>query len=133
VASYRDITGYAGEDQSGGVLTFTNRLGVVTGRLSGQSGSPAGDMLVMIFPADQRLWVEESRRIRITRSRADGTFLLDDLPGGNYRLVAFSADPGVPDLADPDFLKRLLGVSVEISVASQGTTVQDLRIGRIGS
>jgi uncharacterized protein (DUF2141 family) len=109
-------------------ITFTERLAQVTGTLRHAAGGAAADYTVVVFPAEPSLWVPQSRRIQGVRPAADGTYLMRNLPAGNYLLAAVDdVEPG--EWFDPAFLQRLGPAAVRITIADSEQKVQDVRIG----
>jgi uncharacterized protein (DUF2141 family) len=109
-------------------ITFTERLAQVTGTLRNTAGAAAADCTVVLFPEEPSLWVPTSRRIQGVRPAADGTYLMRNLPAGNYLLAAVDdVEPG--EWFDPAFLQRLGPAAVRITIADSEQKVQDVRIG----
>ena len=72
------------------VVTYTDQFQELSGRLQSQSGAPASDYTMLVFPEDKAYWIHGSRRIVITRPGTDGKFTLSGagpttLPPGRYR------------------------------------------------
>jgi hypothetical protein len=79
------------------VVTLTDRpLGTIAGSIAPATG-PASDVVTVIaFPAQAQLRIDStaaSRRIRILRAPAAGTFAIGNLPPGDYDVVALDGDP----------------------------------------
>jgi hypothetical protein len=117
----------AGDEISGGVLTFTDTSQQITGALQDQTGRPAPDYTIVVFAADKRYWSGQGRRIRTTRPGTDGKFTVTNLPVGEYRLAAV-VDIATGEANDPAFLEQLMPASVPITLAAGDRKVQDLRI-----
>jgi hypothetical protein len=116
-----------GESLTGAVITFMDRPTELTGRLQDASGQPASDYHLVVFPADRKLWTWPSRRIRTARPANDGTFVVRDLPPGEYLIAAaYDVEPG--ETSDPAFLDRLAPTSMKITLAEGERKVQDIRI-----
>lgn len=116
-----------GDEIAGGVLTFTDASQQISGTLQDQSGRPAPDYTIVVFAADKRFWVPQSRRIRTTRPGTDGRFTVTSLPVGEYRLAAV-VDIATGEANDPAFLEQLMQASVPFTLADGDRKVQDLRI-----
>jgi hypothetical protein len=83
---------------------------------------------VVLFPADQALWMAQARRIKAVRSSTDEAFTISDLPAGEYVVSAVEdAEPG--EWFDPAFLQRLLPSGVKVVVSEGETKTQDVRAG----
>jgi hypothetical protein len=108
------------------VVTMTNRVSGVSGRLLTEAGAAAPEHTVILFPANHELWVA-ARRVRSTRPATDGRFSFADVPAGEYRMGAVVGGP--PDgWTEPAFLAALEEASVAVAVTEGTSTVQDLRI-----
>jgi hypothetical protein len=114
------------EDASG-TVTLTMRMPTLSGKLQDSTGQPTSAYTIIVFPGDERLWLPESRRIRATRPATDGRYAFNDLPAGDYRLVAVTdADPG--QWFDPAFLRELAAVAMPIALGEGERRVQDLKV-----
>jgi hypothetical protein len=89
----------ADTDVSGVVVTLTDRPGSISGSVRDPRGGVDGTATVLIFPASRALWVDTSaspRRLRSTRVSTRGIYRIDNLPAGDYVVVAiddrFAAD-----------------------------------------
>jgi hypothetical protein len=108
-------------------ITLTDQRTAVTGSLSAADGTPASDYYVVVFAADPALWHPTSPRLQAVRPGDDGTFMVRDLPAGDYRIAALT------DLDDDTwwsaaFLEQLLPASIAVVVRDGETTRQDIRI-----
>ena len=119
----------ANEDVSNAVITFTDRATDVSGTLQDPNGAPTSDYTVVLFAAEQRYWVPNSRRVLATRPSTDGKFMFGSLPAGDYRLVALAdVEPGA--WYDPAFLRQLVGASIAITVNDGDHKVQAIRVAK---
>jgi hypothetical protein len=108
-------------------LTLTDRFTEVFGTVTDTLSKPVADGTVILFPADERLWIRGANRVQANALQDDGRFRFDRIRPGAYRLaLAESVEPD--EWLDPQFLKRLLPISVPVSVAAGDRTVQDLRV-----
>lgn len=115
-----------GEDQSG-VITLTTRSAALSGKIQDSTGQPTSAYTIVLFAADTRFWVPQSRRIQATRPATDGRFSFSNLPAGDYRLVAITdAEPG--QWFDPAFLRELAGSALSITIGDGEQRVQDIRV-----
>jgi hypothetical protein len=114
------------EDQSG-VVTLTTRLATLSGGLQDSAGQPTSSYTIVVFPAEQKFWTPQSRRIRATRPATDGRYTVTDLPSGDYRLVAVTdVEPG--EWFDPAYLRELAAVALPITLGDGERRAQDLRV-----
>ena len=85
------------------------------------------DYTLIVYPADQRFWTPQSRRIQSARPATDGRFTFRNLPAGDYRLVpVYDPEPGA--WFDPAFLLQLESASVRVSIAEGEKKEQHLRV-----
>jgi hypothetical protein len=115
------------QNLSGAVVTFTDRTQELAGTLQDAMGRPTADYTIVLFPADNRYWVPQSRRILSTRPGTDGAFAFRGFPAGQYRLTAvIDAEPG--EWYDPAFLTQVVPASMMVSVAEGEKKTQDIRL-----
>jgi hypothetical protein len=116
-----------GQDVTGAVLTFTDRSQELSGTIQDASGRPTSDFTIIVFPADNRYWVPQARRIASSRPDTTGRFSFRTLPPGDYRLTAVTdVEPG--EWYDPAFLAQLQPVSIPISLSESERKTQDIRL-----
>ena len=112
---------------SGAALTFVDRQSELTGTIVNERAQPVPDYSLIVYPADQRFWTPQSRRIQSTRPATDGRFAFRNLPAGDYRLVpVYDPEPG--SWFDPAFLQQLESASVRVSIADGEKKEQNLRV-----
>jgi hypothetical protein len=110
------------------VVTFTDRISQISGRLQDASGAPASDYHVIVFPVDPALWtLRGTQRIQAVRPATDGQYKVK-LPPGEYLLVAMT-DVEPDEWSDPSFLQRIAGSALKMSIAEGEQKVQDFKIG----
>jgi hypothetical protein len=114
------------------VLTFTDATNEVSGTLSTAEGQPVAEYFVVVIPADRGLWTPGSRRLRAVRPDTSGRYVLNALPGGEYRLAAL-VDFEPTDFEDAAFLEALTTQSVPVVVRDGERTVQDLQVAGAGA
>jgi hypothetical protein len=98
------------------LVTFTDRQTELTGIITNQRGQPATEQTLIVYPADERYWGPQSRRIRSTRPGTDGRFTFAGLPAGDYRLVAI-VDVETGAWFDPSFLHQVDAASTRVMLA----------------
>jgi hypothetical protein len=116
-----------GSEVAGVTVTFTNRLGEITGRLIDGGGQPVTRYSIIVFTADQSLWLPNARRVRATRPATDGSFAVDGLPAGAYGIVAVEDAENVP-VYDAAFLAGLLPSAVSVTLDQGESRRQDFRL-----
>jgi uncharacterized protein (DUF2141 family) len=109
-------------------VTFADRLAQLSGAIQSAAGAAVNTFTVVLFPADQALWVAQSRRIQGQRPSADGAFTFRHLPAGEYLLAAID-DVETNEWFDPSFLQRLMPTAMKIAIAEGEQQVQDIRLG----
>jgi protocatechuate 3,4-dioxygenase beta subunit len=109
------------------VLTFVDRQSELTGTIVDQRSQPVLDYNLIVYPADQRWWTPQSRRIQSTRPATDGRFTFRNLPPGDYR-IAPVLDPEPGSWYDPAFLQQLDGTATRVSIAEGEKKEQTLRV-----
>ena len=115
------------EGVSGLLVTFSDRTQDLSGLLQDAMGRPTADYTIILFPADQRFWTAQSRRILSTRPGTDGTYSFRGFPAGQYRLTAVTdAEPG--EWYDPAFHSQVVSASMLLTVAEGEKKTQDLRL-----
>jgi hypothetical protein len=117
----------AGEDVADVVLTFSNRVSELAGRLQSALGQPAPNYYIIAFSTDRSYWLPRSRRVKSMRPAADGGFLVRGLPAGEYYVAALTdVEPG--QWYDAAFLAQLVDSAAKVTIREGARTVQDLRI-----
>jgi hypothetical protein len=112
---------------TGATLTFVDRQSELTGTIVNERAQPVPDYSLIVYPADQRYWTPQSRRIQSTRPATDGHFAFRNLPAGEYRLVpVYDPEPG--SWFDPAFLQQLESASVRVTIADGEKKEQNLRV-----
>ena len=117
------------ENVAAAVVTFANasRATELSGVLQDPAGRPTSDFTVIVFAADSRFWMPQSRRIQATRPGTDGRFVIRDLPPGDYRLTAVvDVEPG--QWFDQNLLRQIFGVSLPVTLADGERKTQDVRV-----
>ena len=109
------------------VITFTDQVNELQGRVNGSLAALPTDTFVVVFPTDKRRWFHNSRSIAAVKPGQDGSYSVKNLPPGEYRVaIAFEPDP--MEWFDPAFLEGLAPGAGRIVVAADGVTVLDLSI-----
>ncbi len=112
---------------NGAVITFVDRQSELTGTIVNERAQPVPDYTLIVYPADQRFWTPQSRRIQSARPATDGRFTFRNLPAGDYRLVpVYDPEPG--SWFDPAFLLQLETASVRVTIAEGEKKEQHLRV-----
>jgi hypothetical protein len=122
VASGRDVT-YTGFDASAGddfddvVVTLTDKLGAITGRVEGLNDA-SRTAAVIVFPVERERWTNfgwDPPQFRTARASAEGAFTIEDLPAGNYHAIAVDA-VHMHAWLDPEWLATAAPLSARVSL-----------------
>jgi hypothetical protein len=117
-----------GRDPSDIAVTYTDRMGELSGRLLDGTDKPTSQLSIILFPADKTMWSQNSRRIRQpVRPANDGVFKFTSLLAGEYFLAALS-DFDMADVFKPEFLEQVAAVAMKITIGDGEKKVQDLKI-----
>lgn len=118
---------------SRGVEVVITRGGAeIAGRVTGDTSASAG-ALVAVGPADPERWHERSRFGQLTTADGQGRFALENLPAGQYIVIAVdssSLTPGQRGLL-PDDVRRLLPNAEHVSLVENGHATVDVRVTRL--
>jgi hypothetical protein len=110
------------------VLTFTDQIPEITGRLIDGAGKPAPEYFVFVFSTDRAAWFQGSRRVRPpARPANDGKFSVLGLPPGEYYVAALT-EFDQTDIYDASFLEQLIPAAFKIKLDEGEKKTQDLRI-----
>jgi hypothetical protein len=110
------------------VVTFTDRLGAISGAVKNAAGQPVTDYRIVVFSADKSVWGMTSRRMRApVQTERDGTFRVDGLPAGRYLLAAVT-DLEPDDLTNLAFLDDLAKQAIPFTLADGEKKVQEIRV-----
>jgi len=109
-------------------VVLTDKVTELSGRLLDQTGKPAPEFHVLVFPTDRELWALGEARLRPSiRPGTDGVYRAWGLLPGRYFLAAVT-DMQPEDHADPDFLERLVPGAITVTVGAGERTVQDVQL-----
>jgi hypothetical protein len=128
----RDITDApvelkSGEQMSGVEIHITNRVTDVNGLVIDERNSPVGEATVLVFPADQDRWYENSRATRATRPDQQGRWQIKGMPAGDYLAIARDYIE-VDAWQDPDFLESLRKDATKVTIAEGAAQSVSLKV-----
>ena len=113
----------------GGVqVVMTKRVASVSGAVTDARGKPALDTTVVVFPANDKLWMYQSRFIRAARPDQDGRYRISALPSPEQYLVI--AVQGLEDgqAGDPDFLAAARDAATKFELGDGETKAVDVKL-----
>ena len=113
-------------------VVLTNKSTQLSGIVMDADRRPLADETVIVFAADAKYWVPQSRRIQAMRPGTDGKFIVRGLPAGDY-VIAAVADIEQGQWYDPALLERLKAAGTPIHLEDGDQKTQDLRIAAGGS
>jgi hypothetical protein len=99
------------------VIELTDRRTTLRGIVSATRSALDEGMRVVLFPADERLWVDYGQsftRVQLTEAAQTGEYDFSALPG-DYYVVATSSDLG-PGWQDPPTLRRLAALAERVTL-----------------
>jgi hypothetical protein len=116
-----------GQTVSGMQIVLTERTTHVSGRIVDARSRPVTDVTVVIFPADETMWMFQSRFIRAARPDQEGRYEIPGLPPSDSYLAI--AVQGLEDgqAGDPEFLASIREQAARFSLGEGETRALDLR------
>ena len=110
-------------------VVLTNRTAELTGRVLDDTGQPAPPAAIVRFPADPAKWTALVNW-RGPTSRQDGTYVMPDVPPGDYLIAALPID-AMKDLWWPDDFDRVAAVAERVTVLDNDRRTADLRLSAV--
>ena len=116
------------------VVTFTDRPSKVSGTVTDEQGAPSQTAVVVVFPADPRLWSgygASPRALTSALTTRSGVYTINHLPRGDYYAIAL-AESDIDGWRDPATLEALAGQATKLTVADgDAPKTLDLRVKAI--
>ena len=109
------------------LVTLTNRRASLAGTVLDETGEPAPEFLILLYPTEPRHWTVHAQRMRVTRATPDGDYTITGLRPGTYR-IATLRDVEFGAWFEPAFLRQLEPKSILVSIAGDGQTILNLRV-----
>jgi protocatechuate 3,4-dioxygenase beta subunit len=113
---------------TGVTVTFTDTPSNLTGIVRDSQGQPDPAAAVLVFPADNRLWIDygtNPRRMRMVRPTETGSYSLRALPAGDYHVVAVGEE-FAGEWEDPRFLEQVALQASRLTINDGGQHTHDL-------
>jgi hypothetical protein len=115
------------------VVTYTDRVGQITGTVRDSAGAPAKEGNVLLFPADYRTWIQNGmsiRRTAIGTITQTGTFTVPRLLAGDFMILAVTeTDPS--DRGDPAFIENVARSATRVSIVEGQSRTIDLTVVKV--
>jgi hypothetical protein len=112
-------------------LVFTQKSAELSGTVTISGDAKLEDTTILLFPADETLWRDTSRFVRIARPDKDGSYRFRMLPAhDDYLLVsALLLEPG--QYMDPEFLRSVRERAMRLTIYEGEKKVQNIRIAPV--
>jgi len=124
----RQVTAEALDLDAHAVMTFTDRNPELTGVVRNAKGDPVPNATVLLFPRNEKLWLDSGPRplmVRSTRADLNGVFRFPNPIEGSYRVVALSA-PVPQTWMLIENLQLLSPLAAEVQVQAGGPSTINL-------
>jgi len=109
------------------VATLTDRRATLAGTILTESGEPATEHLILVYPVEERYWTAHAQRMHVARASQDGAYVIEGIRPGRYR-VATLLDVDVGAWFEPSFLRQLESTSTDVSIAGDERQTLPLRV-----
>lgn len=113
-------------DVTGIVVTFTDKMGTLTGKVRAGAETDLSEATVLLFPANYRGWIDNGmnpRRTRTARASRPGDYGFGNVPVGDYLVVALDRS-NEGDMQDPAFIEALSRVATRVTIALDPVTLE---------
>ena len=130
--SGRDVTDApmelrSGQQLTGVVVAFTDRVTQLTGAVTNAQGIPATEFTVLAFPTDTSLWRAQARQIMTARPDQTGKYAIRGLPPGSYYVAA--VDPSQQgEWFEPAYLEQQRQGAAQLTISEGDAKTLDLRV-----
>jgi hypothetical protein len=116
-----------GQTTPGVQITLTKKVSTLTGLVTDARGNPVLDAAVVVFPADETLWMFQSRFIKAARPDQEGKYRVTALPAEAYLIVAVQ---GLEDgqAGDPEFLASIKDAASPFDLGEGETKAVDVKL-----
>ena len=119
----------SGETLGNVVVSFTDRLNEVNGKVTDEGGAASPDFTVLAFPTDASLWRPLARQIMTARPDQTGQYRIRGLPPGEYYLVAVDpAEQG--EWFEPAYLDDHRAGAGRITLGEGDVKTHDFKVRR---
>jgi hypothetical protein len=114
------------------LIEVSHATGVISGRVAGESGGPAGGGAVIVFSTDQERWFATSSYLKRTQASPNGSFRVGGLPPGDYYVAAVDPNESVDsgEWQEPEALHALTSAARRVTLGEGEPYVTGLRLIR---
>jgi len=112
-------------DVGGIIITFTDKLGQVSGTVQAPGDTDLSEVSVLLFPAAYRAWIDAGmnpRRARTTRVSRTGAYSVPNLAAGDYFAIAIDRSHE-GDMQDPAYIEALARAGTRVTVNADPVTL----------
>jgi hypothetical protein len=124
--------GVAQETFRGALRQVAHATGVISGRVAGESGEPAGGCAVIVFSTDRERWFATSSYVRRVQASPDGSFRVGGLPPGDYYVTALASEMSLESGAwpEPEALHALTSAAHRVALGEGESDGAELHLIR---
>jgi len=130
--TFKPIDTAARRDLTDVVITFTDKVPIITGDVRGDQG-PAGPTAVIAFPVERDQWTRYGftpTRLKGVPTEGSAGYRMSGLPAGEYHLVAVDIAQ-ITAWQDPKFLERAAAVATRVKLEWGDARTVNLNLARI--
>ncbi|HKW01682.1 MAG TPA: carboxypeptidase-like regulatory domain-containing protein [Vicinamibacterales bacterium] len=122
-----------GNDLTGALVTLTDHPSALSGAVRDSAGALEKAASVLVFPIERERWsgaTTATRRERLVRVSAQGTYDVPNLPAGEYFVLAVD-DAFAANWQDPERLQAFSRLAARVVIADAARRTQDLVTARL--
>ena len=114
------------------LIEVSHATSVISGRVLGESGGPAGGCAVIVFSTDRERWFATSSYLRRAQASPDGSFRVGGLPPGDYYVAAVDPEGSVDsgEWQEPEALRALTTAARRVTLGEGEPDVTELHLIR---
>jgi len=121
--------GSAEQTVSDAQIVLSTSGATIAGTITGRDQSRPTGAIAVAFPRSRELWFEGSRYVKQSRGDADGSFVVDGLPAGEYWVVAVDRLPS-GDWHSPEGLDALVPMATRVTLTEGQALSTELQLRR---